>query len=225
MNQSEIPGMPDWLRGSKMGELIFENDWSESGLGPIHAWPLNLKFVVSTMLSLPSAAILLWGPKLIQIYNDSHRDVMGAKHPGGLGQPVRECWPEVWDFVQPICDGVMQRRESFIFDDKPLTINRHGVLEESFFKLTFSPVPASISDDKEIQTNMPGGVLVTVHETTEVIRARAREAEHIHLTEAVQAKRIQLLEEVFRNAPSFMHVLRGPEFISTNLVKTTVFRR
>ena len=29
----------------------------------------------------------------------------------------------------------------------------------------------------------------------------------------MQAKRIRLLEEVFRNAPSFLHVLRGPEFV------------
>jgi PAS domain S-box-containing protein len=213
MIQPEMPDIPDWLRGSEMGELIFSHDWTETGLGPVQAWPLSLKLVVSTMLSLPSAALLLWGPKLIQIYNDSYRDLMGAKHPGGLGQRVQECWPEVWDFVQPICDGVMQRRESFIFDDKPLTVNRHGGLEESFFKLTFSPLPAGISDDKEVQITMPGGVLVTVHETTEVIRARVREAERIRLKEAVQAKRIQLLEEVFRNAPSFMHVLRGPEFI------------
>ena len=35
MNPSEIPNMPDWLRGSEMGELIFAHDWAESGLGPI----------------------------------------------------------------------------------------------------------------------------------------------------------------------------------------------
>ena len=213
MNQSEIPGMPDWLRGSKMGELIFENDWSESGLGPIHAWPLNLKLMVATILSLPSVALLLWGPKQVQIYNDSYRDLMGATSAGCLGKSVRECWPEVWDFFAPLCERVMQRRESFIFDDKPLMINHSGTLEESFFKLTFSPVPAGVSNDKEIETGLPGGVLVTVHETTEVIRARAREAERIRLKEALAAKRLQLLEEVFRNAPSFMHVLHGPKFV------------
>ena len=223
MNPSEIPNMPDWLRGSEMGELINAHDWTESGLAPIAAWPPNLQLAVSIILLLPSAGLLLWGPKLIQIYNDHYRDLMGAKHPGGLGQQVQECWPEVWDFVEPICDGVMQQRESFRFDDKRLVIERNGIPEEAFFKLTFSPIPGTIRDvslaDKGIANgdgagrNMPGGVLVTVNETTGLNRARALEAERVRPKEALQAKRIQLLEEVFRNAPSFLHVLRGPEFV------------
>lgn len=220
MKPSEIPDMPPWLRGSEMGELIYARDWDESGLGPIPAWPPSLRLAVGMLLPLPSAGLLLWGPKLIQIYNDHYRDLMGAKHPGGLGQPVRECWPELWDFLGPICDGVMQRRESFMFDDKRLVVERHGTPEEAFFKLTFSPVPggiteASVADGSDAGRDAlaPGGVLVTVNETTGLIRARALEAERVRLNEALQAKRIQLLEEVFRNAPSFLHVLRGPEFV------------
>jgi PAS domain S-box-containing protein len=220
MKPSEIPDMPLWLRGSEMGELIYARDWDESGLGPIPAWPPSLRLAVGMLLPLPSAGLLLWGPKLIQIYNDRYRDLMGAKHPGGLGQPVRECWPELWDFLGPICDGVMQRRESFMFDDKRLVVERHGTPEEAFFKLTFSPVPggiteASVADGSDAGRDAlaPGGVLVTVNETTGLIRARALEAERVRLNEALQAKRIQLLEEVFRNAPSFLHVLRGPEFV------------
>ncbi|MEO6563455.1 MAG: hypothetical protein ABIN99_10510 [Nitrosospira sp.] len=81
MNPSEIPNMPDWLRGSEMGELIYAHDWTESGLAPIAAWPPNLQLAVSIILLLPSAGLLLWGPKLIRIYNDRYRDLMGAKHP------------------------------------------------------------------------------------------------------------------------------------------------
>ncbi|MEO8767950.1 MAG: PAS domain-containing protein [Nitrosospira sp.] len=213
MNQPEIPIVPDWLRGSEMGEFIYAHDWTESGLGPIQTWAPSLQLAINTVLLLPSAALLLWGPEFIQIYNDCYRDLMGAKHPDGLGQPAHECWPEVWSFFAPICASVFQRRESFIFDDKRLMINRNGSLEETFFKLTFSPVPGGISDHGEIGSSMPGGVLVTAYETTELIRARAREAERIRLKETTQAKRIRLLEEVFRNAPSFLHVLRGPEFV------------
>lgn len=214
MNQSE---MPNWLRGSEMGELICAHDWTESGLGPIQAWPLNLKLAVNIVLLLPSPAMLLWGPEFIEIYNDRCRDLMGGKHPICLGRPTHECWPEVWSFTAPICEGVMQRRESFIFDDQPLTVNRNGTLEEGFFKLTYSPIPGDIRGDVSnhggIDTGMPGGVLVTINETTELIRTRALEAERIRLQEALQAKRIQLLEEVFRNAPSFLYVLKGPEFV------------
>ena len=214
MNQPEIPNVPDWLRGSEMGEFIYAHDWTESGLGPIQTWAPNLQLAINIVLLLPSAALLLWGPEFIQIYNDCYRELMGSKHPDGLGQPVHECWPEVWSFLAPICAGVLQRHESFSFDDKRLMINRSGSLEEAFFKLTFSPVPGGISGHGEIGSGMPaGGVLVTVYETTELIRARACEAERIRLREMMQAKRIRLLEEVFRNAPSFLHVLRGPEFV------------
>ena len=214
MNQSE---MPSWLRGSEMGELIHARDWTESGLGPIQTWPLNLQVAINIVLLLPSPAMLLLGPKLVQIYNDSCRDRMGIEHPACLGQPVSEFWPEIWDFVAPVCEGVMQRRESFIFDDQPLTVKRSGALKEGFFKLTYSPIPGDIRGDVfnhgGIDTSIPGGVLVTINETTELIRARALEAERTRLQEALQAKRIQLLEEVFRNAPSFLYVLKGPEFV------------
>ncbi|WP_090370934.1 PAS domain S-box protein [Nitrosospira sp. Nl5] len=210
MNQSEIPA---WLRGSEMGELIYVHDWTESGLGPVHAWPASLKIAVNIVLLLPTPATLLWGPELIQIYNDRSRDMMNAKHPMCLGRASRECWPEAWSFTEPVCQGVMQRRESFTFDDQPLTVNRNGTPEEGFFKLTFSPVPGDIFNHGDGDAGLPGGVLLTVTETTELVRTRALEAERIRLQEALQAKRIQLFEEVFRNTPSFLYVLSGPEFV------------
>ena len=77
MSQAEMPG---WLLGSEMGKLIFAHDWTDSGLGPISTWRRNLQFAVNIMLLMPSAVILLWGPKLIQIYNDGCRD-RNDRHP------------------------------------------------------------------------------------------------------------------------------------------------
>lgn len=208
IDQSE---MPHWLRGSEMGELIFIHDWTASGLGPIQAWPPHLQLAVNIILLLPSAAILLWGSNLIQIYNDRFRDLMGAKHPMGFGQMASECWPEAWNFVGPVCEAVMRRGESLIFDEQRLILNRNGGPEEAFFKLTYSPVPGGMPGD--VPAAMAGGVLVTVNETTELVHARAREAERIQLKEAMQAKRIELLEGIFRNAPSFLYVLKGPKFV------------
>jgi PAS domain S-box-containing protein len=209
IDRSCIPG---WLRGTEMGRLIFTHDWVDSGLGPIQNWPLHLQLAVNIMLRLPSAALLCWGPNLIQIYNDSFRDLMGSKHPPGLGQKVSECWPEAWDFLEPVCEAVMQRSESFTFDDQRFFLNRSGAPEESFFKLTYSPLPGGMPDEIDTMVS-PGGIFVTVVETTEVVHARMREVERIHRREAVQANRIQLLEEVFSAAPSFIYVLRGPDFI------------
>lgn len=196
--------LPYWLQGSEMGKVIFAHDWTDSGLGPLSTWPHDLKFAVNTILLMPSAAILLWGRNLIQIYNDSCRKLMGAKHSICLGRPTRECWPEIWDFASPICEAVMQRWESFDFENKRLVTNRNGMAEEVFVTLTYSPVPgnifAEISSGMTVGRGKPGGVLVTVTETTELVRARACEAERVQLKEALAEQALRESENRFRQA-------------------------
>ena len=139
-----LPEIPGWLRGSEMGEQIFAHDWAESGLGPMKTGRRTFKLAVNIILLLPSATMLLWGPEFIQIYNDRFRDTMGGKHPDALGQPVRMSWPEGWDFTAPIIEGVMMRRESHLFDEQRLVLNRKGAPEECFLRLTYSPVPGAL---------------------------------------------------------------------------------
>lgn len=199
--RSKLPG---WLQGSEMGGMIFAYDWTDSGLGPVEKWPPHLKFAVNTMLLMPSAAMLLWGRDLIQIYNDSCRNLMGAKHPLCLGRPVQECWPEIWEFASPICEAVLQRWESFNFEDKRLVVNRNGVVEEVFATLTYSPVPgnifAKLSNTVTNGRGEAGGVLVTITETTELVRARECEAEGVRLKEALAEQALRESENRFRQA-------------------------
>ena len=142
--------------------------------------------------------ILLWGPELIQIYNDGYREVMGAKHPAGLAMPTRECWPEVWAFNAPLYARVTARGEAFMLTDQRLEIRRNGNPEEAFFTLSYSPVP----DD----AGAIGGVLVTVAETTAQVHARsARELEHEQLLEAERSAR----EEAEHRAAELMAVIES----------------
>ena len=140
-------------------------DWQATPLGRVEAWPASLRTVAGLVLAAPTAMIVLWGPELVQLYNDGYRAVMGAKHPAGLGQPTRDCWPEVWEFNAPIFEGVMRRGETFTFTDQRLILERPGLPAEGFFTLAFSPVP----DD----AGAAGGVLVTVFETTAQVHARS----------------------------------------------------
>ncbi|PTR17225.1 PAS domain S-box-containing protein [Nitrosospira sp. Nsp2] len=197
--------LPYWLQGSEMGEVIFAHDWTNSGLGPLSTWPHHLKFAVNTMLLMPSAAMLLWGRDLLQIYNDRCRDLMGPKHSIYLGRATRESWPEVWDFTWPICEGVTQRWESFNFEDKRLVVNlNNGAPKEVFVTLTYSPVPgnifAEISDGITIERGEAAGVLLTVTETTESVRARACEAERVRLKEELAELALRESENRFRQA-------------------------
>ncbi|WP_247888203.1 PAS domain S-box protein [Azospirillum brasilense] len=154
------PGWP--MGGGAMGALIRTHDWTATPLGPKANWPLSLRVAVDLVLGSPLGMIVLWGPDLIQIYNDRYAEVTAGKHPRALGQPTRDCWPEVWDFNGPIYQSVL-RGESRRFDDQKLILERNGVPEETWFDLTYSPV----RDD----AGRVAGVLVTVHEVTNRKRA------------------------------------------------------
>jgi signal transduction histidine kinase len=166
----------------EMRAVCRARDWASTPLGPVEGWTLSLRAVAGLVLASPVAMVVLWGRDLAQIYNHGYREVMGAKHPAGVGQPTRDCWPEVWDFNAPLYAGVLERGESFTFTDQRLVVLRDGGPEEAFFTLSYSPVP---DDDGSV-----GGVLVTVVETTGEVRARgARERERERLLAESEAAR------------------------------------
>jgi PAS domain S-box-containing protein len=176
-------------------------DWKSSPLGPVESWPLSLRSTVSTMLASAFANIVLWGPDLIQLYNDAYRELMGAKHPAGLAMPTRECWPEAWHFNAPIYDRV-RRGESAYFEDVLIPIVRYGTLEDVWFTISYSPI---LDDAGEV-----GGVLVTLLETTGRVVAKRLELERERLLANVETERNRL-GTLFRRSPSFLAVLRGTE--------------
>lgn len=148
-----------WPPGTgDLARMIRAKDWSTTPLGPTAGWPERLRFAVETILDSPLGMVVLWGPDLIQLYNDAYRDSMGGKHLHGLGQPTAECWPETWEFNEPIYRAVFTG-EHRRFDGLNLTLLRGGEPEETWFDLTYSPLR---DDDGKI-----GGILVTVVETTE----------------------------------------------------------
>src|SRR5262249_57938697 len=83
--------------GGKMGALMRAHDWSTSPLGDPSTWPELLKSAVSTCLATRFPMVVWWGPDLIMLYNDAWQPILGeTKHPGGLGRPRRDSWPETW---------------------------------------------------------------------------------------------------------------------------------
>jgi signal transduction histidine kinase len=157
----------DFLSGSsELGALLRAMDWSCTKLGPIEGWPQSLRTSVSTCLNSRFAILIWWGPDLIMLYNDAYRDIIASKHPAALGNPGRECWPEIWDTIGPMLDGVMQRGEATWSDDLLLMLARHGYPEECYFTFSYSP----ISDE----SGGIGGVFTPVMETTERVIGERR---------------------------------------------------
>ncbi|GAA0259945.1 hypothetical protein GCM10008965_30560 [Methylorubrum aminovorans] len=131
-------------------------------MGAAETWPPSLKATISLLLGCGFPMIALWGPNLIQVYNDGYRDLMGLKHPAGLGQPTRACWPEVWHINAPIYERVWAG-ETLTFEDALYPLTRSGRLEDAWFTLTYSP----LRDD----SGAIAGILVILVETTSRVLA------------------------------------------------------
>jgi signal transduction histidine kinase len=112
-------------------------------------------------------------------------------------------WPEVWDINGPLFARVLAgetvTREDALY---PLA-RRDGAVEDVYLTFSFSPVRG---DDGEV-----GGTLVTMFETTSRVHAQAMEAEQRRLGRELEMERTRLAD-VFKQAPSFLAVLRAPDW-------------
>ncbi|HSR09882.1 MAG TPA: response regulator receiver protein, partial [Thermodesulfobacteriota bacterium] len=160
-NEKGFSSDADFLAGGgEIGERIRTFEWASTPLGPISGWSPALKMMTRLLLANRFPLLLWWGPEYVSLYNDPYRPILGNKHPWALGQPVSECWKEIWPVLQPLIDTPFHGGPATWNDDLFLEINRHGFVEETHFTVAYSPVP------DETAANGIGGVLATVHEIT-----------------------------------------------------------
>jgi signal transduction histidine kinase len=150
--------------GGEMGALMRSIDWATSPLGPVSLWSQALRTTVGLLLRSRFPMLLWWGPRFVQFYNDAYIPIPGTKHPKALGQPASECWGEIWHIIGPMIEAPYSGQPATWSDDLFLLINRKGFLEETHFKVAYSPVP-----DGTVSPTGVGGVLATVAETTEQV--------------------------------------------------------
>jgi signal transduction histidine kinase len=187
----------------EMGRLCREMDWAATPLGPVRSWPTSLRTAAGMVVRQGIAQNLCWGPELLQIYNDAYRIIMGEKHPAGLGRSVLWSWAEIQGEIGPLFERVL-KGETVYFEDRLLRVLRHGALEDAYFTFSYSPVV--------VESGEVGAVLINCYETTEQVRARALQSERDRLLRELQVERARL-EYVFKQAPAFLAVLRGPEHV------------
>lgn len=136
-------------------------DWAATSLGDPSTWRPELTAAIRTVLPASIPMLLWWGDDLVQVYNDAYRPVCGVKHPRSMGQPAAECWPEAWPELGPrvrrvVEDGTADHEEALL-----LLLERHGFVEETYWRYSFSPVRAA---DGEVL-----GVFVATTEVTPVV--------------------------------------------------------
>jgi signal transduction histidine kinase/DNA-binding response OmpR family regulator/anti-sigma regulatory factor (Ser/Thr protein kinase) len=153
-------------RGGEMGRRMLALDWAATPLGVPAGWPAELVDAVARMLSSKAQIVLFWGPDHCALYNDAYTPTMGSKHPGHLGLPGREMWPEIWSVLQALFDDVRARDESFWAVDHPFMIERFGFLEETYFDISYDPI--------RLGDGSLGGIFCIVSDTTRRVLADRR---------------------------------------------------
>ena len=152
--------------GGEMERRIRAFDWSRTGLGPLEGWPQSLKTALKIALNSRYPIWMGWGQELINLYNDPYIPVLGKRDDWALGASARDVWKEIWEeHLGPQADAVLLRGEASWNDQRQMVMYRNGYAEETYFTFSYS----AIEDDGE----QPGGVFVTVAETTHrVLSAR-----------------------------------------------------
>ena len=173
--------------GGEMGALMRAHDWAATPLGPVEGWPECLKVVVGTMLAVPQAMWIGWGPEFIQIYNDGYRALLDdERHGTALGRPAAETWADNWSVAGPMLAGVLAGGPAVFQADRREVYRHDGEIRERFFSFSFSPIPLASAP------HGVGGVLCVAVETTPSILLRESEARlrfMSGLDEALQASR------------------------------------
>ncbi|KQO28674.1 hypothetical protein ASF10_22895 [Flavobacterium sp. Leaf82] len=150
--------------GGEMGQYIRTKDWNNSPVGDPVLWPQSLRTALSIILNSRFPMFLFWGDELTCFYNDAYRPSLGndGKHPSILGMPGEEAWPEIWEFIKPLIDNVLLKKEASWHEDQLLPIYRNGKMEDVYWTFSYSPVID--------ETGNPAGVFVTCSETTEKVK-------------------------------------------------------
>ncbi len=145
--------------GGEMGELMRTIDWSQTSLGPAENWPQSLYTAVSICLASRFPMLIWWGAELVMLYNDAYRPILGmTKHPWSMGQRGKECWPEIWDLIGPMLEGVLHEGKATWSENQLLLLDRNGYVEECYFTFSYSPI--------RDETGGIGGIFTAVTETT-----------------------------------------------------------
>ncbi|MCW5623178.1 MAG: PAS domain-containing protein, partial [Burkholderiales bacterium] len=157
--------LPD---GTPTGPLLRDHDWAASKLGHPTQWPRPLRATATLMLDSPVAMWLGWGAELNMVYNAPYAQLLGDKHPGALGAPLREVWSEIWPDVDALVAATLSGQALFR-EDMPLQVNRQGRDEQAWFTFSYSP----LRDD----SGAIRGLICTAWETTHKVLAIRRIAE------------------------------------------------
>jgi PAS domain S-box-containing protein len=124
------------------------------------------------------------------IYNQAYAEVMGPKHPAGLGQCFDVVWAEAMVDLEPLVQAI-HRGEPISVEDITLYIDRGSGPTEAHFAFSYTPV-------RDAGGAVVGLFCVCTETTSAVLAQRARDAERARW------------ERLFTHAPGFIAIIEEP---------------
>ncbi len=110
------------------------------------------------------------GNELGFLYNDAYAEILGEKHPRSLGARFYDIWSEIWPDISPLIDSAMVGEATYR-ENLPLTMNRRGFDEQTWFTFSYSPV-------RDEDGSVAGMFCAVAETTTKIVAERAlRESE------------------------------------------------
>ena len=157
--------LPFLAEGGAMGARVRAHDWSGSPLGRPERWAPCLRATLSLILGSRFPMFVAFGPDLVFLYNDAYAEILGDKHPAALGARFRDVWPEIWPEIGPLIDRALAGAATWS-ENMPLTMNRHGYDEPTWFTFSYAPV--------RDEAGRVAGLYCACTETTGRVLAEAR---------------------------------------------------
>ncbi len=202
---------------SHMAAFIRGFPWSGSALGSIEQWSDSLVSTVNFMLGSPASTILMVGPELIVLYNDAYLPTLAERHPRALGMRGDLLWADAWDAVGHQIEAVNATGVSFKHDNVLIPVERNGIVKDTYFTYSFSPV-------FESRDNGIAGVVCMAQDVTAAHQAMLDLAESERKLSATAAELNQLMSAT---TDAIVSVNRNWEFSYLNpaAIRTYAFGR
>jgi PAS domain S-box-containing protein len=104
-------------------------------------WSPEFRQAANLCMNNPHPAALFWGSELTMLYNEAYaREVAGNKHPSLMGTGFSGPFAELWDYAGPVFAECARTGISVRKENDYLPIDRHGLLEETFYSWSFTPL-------------------------------------------------------------------------------------
>ncbi|KPI38828.1 Virulence sensor protein BvgS [Cyphellophora attinorum] len=138
-------------------QLFKDTDWAATDLGPLSSWGPSLRFAASMVFADSRGACVYWGPRRTAFYNEAFKPMARGTLPRLMGSPFDVVFPELAASINSIFEKATSDGMTVDVDDIPLTVERDGYVEETYFVGQFVP----LTDDNGVC-----GFYNTCHEST-----------------------------------------------------------